>query len=210
MFYSLGGAFIAPRNCGLPSLRVHGHGWPLLCRPTVRVALRIDSCVGLSISRNDSCEAEWPLQPGFVLHQRLCPSEWRTCFPLGRQRLSRSVSLGDGGARPCLLAGQRCWRWSPCACRKSRTPLSSTVAGFVRRSETELLLWGFASSPVVQVSGRVVLTLAPVHLNRAGMVGRIGDALFFAIEFPLLCIHDAMDCGLFGFAHGEGGLQSSF
>ena len=46
MFYSRGGAFIAPRNCGLPSLRVHGHGWPLLCRPAVRVALRIDSCPG--------------------------------------------------------------------------------------------------------------------------------------------------------------------
>jgi len=50
MFYSRGGAFIAPRNCGLPSLRVHGHGWPLLCRPTVRVALRIDSCVGSGVS----------------------------------------------------------------------------------------------------------------------------------------------------------------
>lgn len=107
----------------------------------------------------------------------------------------------QGGAVELLVA--RCLP-------ENQNPAQLTVAGFVRRLETELLLRGFASSPVVQVSGRVVLTLAPVHLNRAGMVGRIGDALFFAIEFPLLCIHDAMDCGLFGFTHGEGGLQSSF
>ena len=92
MFYSRGGAFIAPRNCGLPSLRVHGHGWPLLCRPTVRVALHIDSCAGLSINRNDFCEAEWPPQPGFVLH---------LCFTKGFVRWSGEPAFrwtGSGSA----------------------------------------------------------------------------------------------------------------
>lgn len=62
-------------------------------------------------------------------------------------------------------------------------------------------LLGLVSASIVEVGGRVVLALAPVHLDGAGMVGGIGDAFFFPTELPSLGFHGMVDSGLCSFAH---------
>lgn len=62
-------------------------------------------------------------------------------------------------------------------------------------------LLGLVSASIVEVGGRVVLALAPVHLDGTGMVGGIGDAFFFPTELPSLGFHGMVDSGLCSFAH---------
>ena len=61
---------------------------------------------------------------------------------------------------------------------------------------------GLVSASVVELGGRVVFTFAPVHLDGAGVVGRISDALFLTAELPSLGFHDMVNGGLFSVAHG--------
>ena len=46
MFYSHGGSIHRSKELRFALLSVHGHGRPLLCWPTVRIAFRIDSVPG--------------------------------------------------------------------------------------------------------------------------------------------------------------------
>lgn len=64
-----------------------------------------------------------------------------------------------------------------------------------------LLLRSFFSSPVVQVRCGIISPDAPVHLDRAGVIRRVCDALLRTFELPLVRRHDAVDGAFFGFAH---------
>ena len=85
----------------------------------------------------------------------------------------------------------------------ARTPESKKPAQAGNGNLVEGLL-GLVSASVMEVSGRVVLALAPVHLNRTGMFGWVGDALLFPTELPLLGFDDMVNGRLFGFLHGYG------
>ena len=50
-----------------------------------------------------------------------------------------------------------------------------------------------ATASVVEVGGGVVFSCAPIHLNWAGMLWWIGDALFFPAELPSLGLHDMVN-----------------